>query len=83
MAAGNLQRYMPFLLKEIDVSPKKQYLLLHSLKEVSHPGQYYIYNQPSNSWKLSNFNFVSKVISCQSTTAKDVEALKPFINSIW
>mgnify|MGYP002803523298 FL=1 len=56
VAAGNLQRYMPYLLKEIDVSPKKQYLLLHSLKEV---------------------------ISCQSTTATDVEALKPFINSIW
>lgn len=32
------------------------------------------------------YNYISvlfKVISCQSSTAKDVEALKPFINSIW
>lgn len=31
---GNLQQYLPFILKESQDSPKKQYLLLHSLKEV-------------------------------------------------
>ncbi|XP_046857896.1 cullin-associated NEDD8-dissociated protein 1-like [Xenia sp. Carnegie-2017] len=34
IASGKLDKYMPFLLNEIEASPKKQYLLLHSLKEV-------------------------------------------------
>ena len=34
IAAGNLTLYLPFLLKEIQANPKRQYLLLHSLKEV-------------------------------------------------
>ena len=34
IAAGNLNLYLPFLLKEIQANPKRQYLLLHSLKEV-------------------------------------------------
>jgi len=34
IAAGNLSLYLPFLLKEIQANPKRQYLLLHSLKEV-------------------------------------------------
>ena len=34
ISAGNLSLYLPFLLKEIEASPKRQYLLLHSLKEV-------------------------------------------------
>ena len=34
IAAGNLKLYLPFLLKEIQANPKRQYLLLHSLKEV-------------------------------------------------
>lgn len=31
---GNLQQYLPFILKESQDQPKRQYLLLHSLKEV-------------------------------------------------
>ena len=34
MSLGNLKVYLPFVLKEIDQAPKRQYLLLHSLKEV-------------------------------------------------
>lgn len=34
VSAGNLQRYLPFILSEIQANPKRQYLLLHSLKEV-------------------------------------------------
>ncbi|XP_076864497.1 cullin-associated NEDD8-dissociated protein 2 [Brachyhypopomus gauderio] len=34
ICVGNLDDYLPFLLKEIGGQPKKQYLLLHSLKEV-------------------------------------------------
>lgn len=34
VSAGNLHRYLPFILSEIEANPKRQYLLLHSLKEV-------------------------------------------------
>ncbi|XP_065221678.1 cullin-associated NEDD8-dissociated protein 1 [Planococcus citri] len=34
VAIGNLQQYLPFILNEIESQPKRQYLLLHSLKEV-------------------------------------------------
>lgn len=34
VAVGNLQGYLPFILEEIETQPKRQYLLLHSLKEV-------------------------------------------------
>jgi len=34
IALGNLSEYLPFILHEIETQPKRQYLLLHSLKEV-------------------------------------------------
>lgn len=34
IAVGNLPEYLPFILQEIESQPKRQYLLLHSLKEV-------------------------------------------------
>uniref|UniRef100_A0A8C4UAY0 Cullin associated and neddylation dissociated 2 (putative) n=1 Tax=Falco tinnunculus TaxID=100819 RepID=A0A8C4UAY0_FALTI len=34
VSVGNLKEYLPFMLKEIVTQPKRQYLLLHSLKEV-------------------------------------------------
>lgn len=34
VALGNLQEYLPFILHEIETQPRRQYLLLHSLKEV-------------------------------------------------
>ncbi|KAL9241863.1 hypothetical protein vseg_015923 [Gypsophila vaccaria] len=34
VAVGNLSKYLPFILDQIDFQQKKQYLLLHSLKEV-------------------------------------------------
>lgn len=34
VAVGNLPFYLPFILQEIEAQPKRQYLLLHSLKEV-------------------------------------------------
>ncbi|XP_035907523.1 cullin-associated NEDD8-dissociated protein 1 [Anopheles stephensi] len=34
IAVGNLNHYLPFILNEIEAQPKRQYLLLHSLKEV-------------------------------------------------
>ncbi|MCL4126070.1 UNVERIFIED_CONTAM: hypothetical protein GTU68_003675 [Idotea baltica] len=34
LSCGNLQEYLPFVLTEIENNPKRQYLLLHSLKEI-------------------------------------------------
>ncbi|CAA19440.1 Cullin-associated NEDD8-dissociated protein 1 [Caenorhabditis elegans] len=34
LAVGNLNVYLPFILEQIRTQPKKQYLLLHALKEV-------------------------------------------------
>ncbi|KAK1323881.1 Cullin-associated NEDD8-dissociated protein 1 [Acorus calamus] len=34
IAVGNLSKYLPFILDQIENQQKKQYLLLHSLKEV-------------------------------------------------
>ncbi|KAJ7316954.1 hypothetical protein JRQ81_003116 [Phrynocephalus forsythii] len=34
ISVGNLKEFLPFMLKEIGGQPKRQYLLLHSLKEV-------------------------------------------------
>ena len=34
ISLGNMQAYLPFVLHEIETKPKRQYLLLHSLKEV-------------------------------------------------
>lgn len=34
ISIGNLPQYLPFILQNIETQPKKQYLLLHSLKEV-------------------------------------------------
>ena len=34
IAVGNLSKYLPFILNQIDSQSKQQYLLLHSLKEV-------------------------------------------------
>lgn len=34
VAIGNLQCFLPALLNEMQQQPKKQYLLLHALKEV-------------------------------------------------
>eukprot|EP00096_Caligus_rogercresseyi_P003100 TRINITY_DN1567_c0_g1_i2.p1 TRINITY_DN1567_c0_g1~~TRINITY_DN1567_c0_g1_i2.p1 ORF type:complete len:1243 (+),score=465.99 TRINITY_DN1567_c0_g1_i2:109-3837(+) len=34
LSLGNLKEYLPFVLREIESQPKRQYLLLHSLKEI-------------------------------------------------
>lgn len=34
ISIGNLEQYLPFILKESEEQPRRQYLLLHSLKEV-------------------------------------------------
>lgn len=34
LAVGNLEKFLPFILQEISQNPKRQYQLLHALKEV-------------------------------------------------
>lgn len=34
VSVGNLNAFLPFILQEIEANPKRQYLLLHSLKEI-------------------------------------------------
>lgn len=34
LGVGNLDKYLPFILAELEAQPKRQYLLLHALKEV-------------------------------------------------
>ncbi|CAH1272693.1 CAND1 [Branchiostoma lanceolatum] len=34
VSIGNLPKYLPFVLQEIEGQPRRQYLLLHSLKEI-------------------------------------------------
>ncbi|ELU01651.1 hypothetical protein CAPTEDRAFT_19001 [Capitella teleta] len=34
VSVGNLLRFLPFVLQEIEKQPRRQYLLLHSLKEI-------------------------------------------------
>jgi len=34
IAVGNLSKFLPFILKDIQEHPKREYLLLHSLKEI-------------------------------------------------
>lgn len=55
IAVGNLPEYLPFILKEIEAQPKRQYLVLHSLKEI-------ITCQSSSATGVSNLqNFVPSI----------------------
>ncbi|CAD5120365.1 DgyrCDS8938 [Dimorphilus gyrociliatus] len=56
MCVGNLPKLLPGVIELIEKQPKRQYLLLHSLKEI---------------------------ISFQSVNPEAVDALRPFVKSIW
>ncbi len=50
VSVGNMTLFLPYVLEEIEQQPKRQYLLLHSLKEVS--------------WQImSSINYISLTIS--------------------
>lgn len=34
LAVGNIQKFLPFMLNQIEGQPTRQYLLIHALKEV-------------------------------------------------
>lgn len=59
ISIGNLEQYIPFILREIDMQPKRQYLLLHSLKEVIITLKYNIYFLiiiKNNNFRLSHLS---------------------------
>lgn len=71
ISVGNLTRFLPFVLKEIEEQPKLQYLLLHSLKEVrlfrefslrcSHQSSFTCYC--SSFWTMSTIDLVSSLVN--------------------
>ena len=70
---GNLPHYLPFILNEIQSQPKRQYLLLHSLKEV------FLQIEAINLKKRS----ILQIITCLSSTPEGIRQLHPFIPAIW
>lgn len=57
---GNLQQYLPFILKESQEQPKRQYLLLHAVKEVRtmFDIEYMLKIMPK--YKIANWLFLSR-----------------------
>lgn len=53
VAVGNLPEFLPFILGEIEAQPKRQYLLLHSLREVKTCLNY------ATEYLCNNFSFKS------------------------
>jgi len=58
---GNLPKFLPFLLEEINANPKRQYLLLHALKEVINSESGADGRQPDESF-LSGVGQIWKVL---------------------
>ena len=58
ICAGNLSKYIPFIMTEIQKNPRRQYLLLHSLKEVN---KTYVcmYSVKAKNFEIENLIFVS------------------------
>jgi cullin-associated NEDD8-dissociated protein 1 len=54
LSLGNLQKYIPFILNEIDTNSKRQYLLFNSLKEIISSNQSSIALSPyiSDIWQI-------------------------------
>jgi hypothetical protein len=57
IAIGNLPEYLPFILQEIEAQPKRQYLLLHSLKEVKIIAQLRQFEICQNKYKFKNIKY--------------------------
>lgn len=66
---GNLHEYLPFILRESQEQPKRQYLLLHSVKEVRFP----LFKKSQNvNFKSQRFNKPSKLLKNVAILAKGV-----------
>ena len=74
IALGNLKEYLPFILHEIGSQPRRQYLLLHSLKEVEICYKCEMY---------SILFLLVKVISAQSVSPSGVQTLSSYVPNIW
>ena len=74
IALGNLKDYLPFILHEIGSQPRRQYLLLHSLKEVEICYKCEMY---------PILFLLVKVISAQSVSPSGVQTLSSYVPNIW
>ena len=57
VSVGNLPKFLPFVLSEIEKQPRRQYLLLHSLKEVSNNPLYTILLHMSGKWSFRSWRY--------------------------
>jgi cullin-associated NEDD8-dissociated protein 1 len=78
MSIGNLDKYIPFILKEIDNNSKRQYLLLHSLKEIiTYQCNSVIKTQNTNllePYTYTIWNVLMKHCECQEEGTRNVVA---------
>lgn len=81
VAAGSLNDYLPFLLKEISSQPRRQYLLLNSLKEVVRWAFLSVTPVPSLSRPSCSVKDLS--LSLSSLSASPAPSLSPYVDSIW
>ena len=79
VAVGNVEKFLPSVLKEIKDTPKKQYLLMHSLEEVSSQIFYFsLFLLVSSRRFLLNY----QQIITRSTGTDGVKALMPYLGSV-
>lgn len=76
IAVGNLPEYLPFVLQEIS-SSKRQYLLLHSLKEIISEEKHITF-PVCVCVRVFGFNIV-----CLFAGSASVSGLKPYVESVW
>ena len=72
ICAGNLSKYIPFIMAEIQENPRRQYLLLHSLKEV-------ISTYATCKHKTRLF----QIITCRYSGEGLMHTLQPYVDDIW
>ena len=85
ISLGNLKEYLPFVLREIESQPKRQYLLLHSLKEVKYIIFYvYLFSFCHVDIVFNNLTIIAfQIISAQSMSVSGVRGLGPYVPDIW
>lgn len=71
ITCGNLERMLPFVLSEIESQPKRQYLLLHSLKEIIH---YQQHNDALKPIVAPVWNMLMRHCECQEEGTRNVVA---------
>ena len=82
IAVGNLPEYLPFVLQEIS-SSKRQYLLLHSLKEIISESRSATPLRQSVCVCVCLVLMCVCVCVCVCSGSASVTGLKPYVESVW